>query len=194
MGGAAKMKPLLLWDEKKMQQTIAMLREFKEMNPWKGSVEERKAKFEWLYESLNNIYGRQTKLSIEVPNNIKEWYSSGGSYYSRVSDTVHLRGRLSVITALHEYAHALGGNEVAAYCWSNYLFRTVWPEKAVKLKPMGALMVVDRSGGKGDEGAVGRSNSLASRGTPSSPPHKRSTPSLPLSLFPSYPIVGIDRA
>ena len=49
------------------------------------------------------------------------------SYYNRSSHTIHMTGKLSVITALHEFAHAMGRNEGGAVKWSVNLYRVTFP-------------------------------------------------------------------
>jgi hypothetical protein len=47
------------------------------------------------------------------------------------------RGRLSVVTYLHEFAHALGRDERGACRWSINLFRRVFPEQFARLAASG---------------------------------------------------------
>ncbi len=114
-------------------EVLKALGKFKEMDCWKGKIKERKEKFLWLNEELNKAFNRNTNLEFQVPNKFSLWYSSGESCYDRDTDTIIIIGRLSVITYLHEYAHALGYNEEMAIEWSREWFRIVFPEKIKKL-------------------------------------------------------------
>ena len=50
---------------------------------------------------------------------------------------ITMRGRLSVVTYLHEFAHALGRGERGACRWSLNLFRRVFPEQCARLRADG---------------------------------------------------------
>jgi len=69
-----------------------------------------------------------------VPDRISKWCFSGTSYAYK--NRIVLRGRLSVITFLHEYAHILfeTGNQDKAQKWALDLFKEVFPEQYAKLK------------------------------------------------------------
>lgn len=114
-------------------RVLEALRRFKEMGPWSGNIEQRKMKFQWLHDRFNEIFGRRVSLHFEVPNDIKLWYFSGSSYYSPLTDSIHLKGRLSVITFMHEWGHAIGLGQREAQEWAVGLFKTVFPEKMANL-------------------------------------------------------------
>ena len=114
--------------------TLEVVRCFKNRGPWKGSFQERKANYRQLHESLNIIYGKTTKLVFHKDlRKSGASGASGSSNYNRGTDTITLNGKLSVITYLHEYRHAMGGNEFAAVRWSLNLFRAVFPEQFARL-------------------------------------------------------------
>jgi len=125
----------------KMDECIHILKKFKKLNPWKGSIAERKQKFRWCFEQLCKLYDVKCRLVFAVPDDITQWYSSGGSYYDGLNNEIVLRGRLSVITFLHEFAHKLGMGQREAKQWSEKLFKLVWPEKYAKLVRVGGLLV-----------------------------------------------------
>ena len=124
------------------EKVIKVLKEFKRMNPWKGSPEERYEKFKWLHEKLNEIYG----LSVRFVSEVRKPYTfSGNSYYDPYSKTITLMGRYSVITFLHEWGHALDlspkwhnklpmHGEYWAVAFSVTLFKHVFPEKYARLR------------------------------------------------------------
>lgn len=117
---------------------IQAIRAFQVSHPWRGSLEERMQKMRSLLENLNRVYNRSTKLEFaDVDDNV----FSGSSAYSGFSDTIILSGRLSAITFLHEYAHALGKREKGAVRWSLNLFREVFPKSFSKLHEVGHVMV-----------------------------------------------------
>lgn len=58
---------------------------------------------------------------------------SDASTYDSGSHVITLRGRLSIITFLHELTHARGFGEHGAVWWSVNAFRIVWPRAYAKL-------------------------------------------------------------
>lgn len=96
---------------------------FKRSKPYRGTLDERKLKFEAFHRELCGIFGRQTLLTFGVIDGS----FSGDSSYCRGTDTIALRGKLSVVTYLHEFAHALGRDERGACRWSINLFWRVFP-------------------------------------------------------------------
>ena len=90
--------------------TVAAVSRFKRLKPWRGSEDERKAKFERLYHDLCLIYGKQTRLVF----GLFDGEDSGSNHYTPITDTITFCGRLSVLTLLHKVAHALGRDERGA--------------------------------------------------------------------------------
>src|SRR2546423_305951 len=80
------------------------LHRFARSKPYRGTIEECKPKFLALHHDLCNIYIKQTTLSFDL----LDGGDSGSSCYRPESDEILLNGRLSVVTYLHEFAHALG--------------------------------------------------------------------------------------
>src|SRR5205823_5295432 len=87
--------------------TIEAVQRFSRSRPWRGSSEDRKAKFLAVHADLCRIYGTQTTLTFGV----MDGGCSGGSHYNPSSDEIVVIGRLSVVSFLHEFAHALGRDE-----------------------------------------------------------------------------------
>lgn len=105
------------------RRTLVVVRKFKLSKPWRGTETERKAKFGQLHLDLCELYGKQSRLVF----GLLDGEDSGASHYVRSTDTITLCGRLSVLTFLHEFGHALGKDERAACRWSLNLFRAVFP-------------------------------------------------------------------
>jgi hypothetical protein len=103
---------------------LAAVRAFKASHPWRGSLDERHTKFRKLYADLSAAYGVEPPQLIFGNDHVSD---SGRSAYLPPMRTVILRGRLSVVTSLHEYAHFMGKNERQACAWSLNLFKRVWP-------------------------------------------------------------------
>ncbi len=103
---------------------LTAVRAFKASHPWRGSLDERHQKFRKLYADLSSAYGIDPPRLVFGNDHVSD---SGRSAYLPKMRTVVLRGKLSISTALHEYAHHLGKNERQACRWSLNLFKRVWP-------------------------------------------------------------------
>jgi hypothetical protein len=115
----------VLDDSKRFKPAVlAAVRAFKASHPWRGSLDERHAKFRKLYADLSAAYDVEPPRLIFGNDHVGD---SGRSAYLPTMRTVILRGKLSVVTALHEYGHFLGKNERRACSWSLNLFKRIWP-------------------------------------------------------------------
>ena len=120
---------------------VAAVKAFKGSGPWRGSIDERKTKFRRLNEALAGAYEIPTpKLRFERIDGS----FSGASSCARRGDgrpaVITMRGRLSVVTFLHEFAHALGKDERGACRWSINLFRRVFPRQYARLQADGHVL------------------------------------------------------
>ena len=108
---------------------------------WRGTVAERKVKFQTLHNNLTAIYGKTTKLKfMGLDSDVEARHGNG--CYNPATDTITLINKLSVITYLHEFAHAMfGSDENVACSWSINLFRICWPVSFSKLVANGHMMV-----------------------------------------------------
>jgi hypothetical protein len=105
---------------------LQAVRHFAQMKPWRGSVPERQEKFRWLNKALAEAYGVEEPRLVFGTDKTKD---SGSSCYIPRLNTNILRGRLSVVTFLHEWGHRLHGrNEYRVAAWSINLFRRVFPK------------------------------------------------------------------
>ena len=111
-------------------RALQAVREFANAGPWRGSLDERKATLRRLNKSLAEVYG------IAEPSlrfGLIDGSCSGGSHYIPASHQITLVGKLSVVTYLHEFAHARGMGERGACRWSINLFRKMFPEQFARL-------------------------------------------------------------
>ncbi len=69
---------------------------------------------------------------------------SFASHYIPAEHRIVMVGKLSIITLLHEFAHALGMDERGAVAWSVSLFRRVYPRQYARLAPDGHCLVENR--------------------------------------------------
>ena len=118
-------------------------------NPWRGSPDQRKKKFRKLNESLGTACG------IRIPELVfgrLDGSSSGRSYYEPGRHRIVLLGKLSVVTYLHEFAHARGMGEQGACRWSINLFRRCFPRQFSRLIQVGHTLVRPQDLGSKQEG------------------------------------------
>ena len=119
--------------------SLKAVREFAERRPWSGTVEERKQKFRFLNRALAAAYDiHEPELVFET---IDGRSSSGASYYVPSQHQIHLVGRLSVVTYLHEFAHSMGHDERKATRWSVNLFRRCFPQQFARLIHRGHMLL-----------------------------------------------------
>jgi len=116
--------------------TIEAVLEFKRSRPWAGTERERKRKLRRLHYALRRIYGKRTGLGFGTLDGT----CSGRSSYDSLNDVIILRGRLSVVTYCHEWAHALGKSERGACRWSVNLFRKCFPREFAACRTEGHML------------------------------------------------------
>ena len=102
---------------------LAAVKRFKAAKPYRGSLDERKLKFQSLHRDLCALFSKTTTLTFGT----LDGSDSGSSSYCPGTDTITLKGKLSVVTYLHEFAHALGRDERGACKWSVNLFKRTFP-------------------------------------------------------------------
>jgi hypothetical protein len=120
---------------------LRAVRAFARSKPWGGTVSQRKGKFRRLNRELAAAYGiRQPWL---VFHNVEAGGPSGASSYRPATHTITLAGRLSVLTYLHEFAHARGADERRACRWSLNLFRRCFPRNFARCRAVGHTLVRD---------------------------------------------------
>ena len=118
---------------------IPALSKFRKKKTFKLNTEERFEAMKELIEDLSAVYEIETPtLRMESING----GSSGLSSYSPVTNTIVMRGKLSIITLLHEFAHAKGEDEHEARVWSVNLFRRVYPEQFSRLRQVGNMFIL----------------------------------------------------
>lgn len=118
---------------------LRALRDFKRSRPWHGTIDERKEKFKKLHSKLRKIYKIKTKLRFR---NVEAEAERGNGAYNPRTDKIWIEDKLSVVTYLHEFAHAVfGKDEFKAVDWSANLFRRVFPKSAANTITDGHVML-----------------------------------------------------
>jgi len=120
------------------QAALRALRNFRDAKPWSGTEKERMTKFRDVIRDLAAAYG------IEPPQidftGVDPAKDSGASAYIPAFHAIYLRGRLSVVTLLHEFGHALGKGEWGATKWSVNMYRRIWPREFAKCRADGHML------------------------------------------------------
>ena len=117
---------------------IQAVQRFADSRPWRGSTESRQEKFRECNRSMAGPCG------IEPPTLVfgrLDGGSTGASHYVPRDHRIVLTGKLSVVTFLHEYGHAVGFGERAACRWSINLFRKCFPRQFSRLIHVGHTLV-----------------------------------------------------
>jgi hypothetical protein len=118
---------------------LRAVRAFARSKPWRGTMEERKDKFRRLNRELAGAYGiAEPRLAFQ---GVEAGSTSGLSNYRPAVHTITLIGKLSVVTYLHEFAHARGADERQACRWSINLFRRCFPRSFARCRPVGHTLV-----------------------------------------------------
>ncbi len=130
----------ILDDSRKYKPAVLKaLRRFKNSRPWRGTLSERGDKLRRLHRSLCKAYRKTIPLVIDVPEAEQQ---RGNGCYDHESNEIILTGKLSVLTYLHEFAHATtaGEDEFKACAWSVNLYKRIFPRSWARMKSTGHLV------------------------------------------------------
>jgi len=121
---------------------IAAVKKFKDRKTFKTSNKTRLKYMQIMAKELSEVYEVEaptvTVEGIDLDKKVKDTEEdSGSSSYNREDKTITMRGKLSIVTFLHEFAHHLGKNERLAAIWSINLFRKTYPHQFRKLAAVG---------------------------------------------------------
>jgi len=118
-------------------------KELKKSKAWRGSIDERKAKFKTAHDTLNQTYGRDLKLLfVDVSAEFDAVQgASGFSGYSEQLNAIVIVHKLSVITFMQLWLIALGIEQISAVEFSKNLFNEIFPRSAKNLVMINGLLV-----------------------------------------------------
>lgn len=141
----ASAQEILVAGKKYHPNALRAVRKFARAKPWQGTLSDRQTKLRQLNHDLAAAYGIvEPQLVFGEVN--RDAGDSGSSCYIPTVQAIILRGRLSVVTYLHEFAHHLYGNSEQIACrWSVNLFRRCFPKSWQKLRFEGHMVRTDRS-------------------------------------------------
>jgi hypothetical protein len=117
---------------------LRAVKAFAKSKPFTGTIAERQEKVRTLNDALAGAY--------EVPSprlvfETDEQRDSGSSCFVPASDTIILRGRMSVVSYLHEFAHfRFGRSERTACRLSINLFRRFFPRSFARCRFDGHML------------------------------------------------------
>jgi hypothetical protein len=121
---------------------LTAVKRFAASKPYRGSTRRRIQKFSRAIRDICDAAGVERPRLLFVPD---ERQDSGRSACIPALRTIILRGRLSVITCLHEVSHLLNGpSEHVACAWSLRLFRDCFPRSWSRLRFDGHVAIVER--------------------------------------------------
>lgn len=111
--------------------TLNAIEEFKSMRPWMGTILERKTKLIYLHRHLCEIYGIDIGITFDLQS------------YSRYlpMEKIIVLHNCSVVTFLHEFAHAMGKDEKGACRWSLNIFKRFFPKSFEKNHKVGHMLI-----------------------------------------------------
>ena len=115
---------------------VAAVRRFAERRPWRGDQFDRLCKLLSLHWELCSLYRINPSLSHHAGDDSHSFES----HFDEQREAIRLVGRISVVTYLHEFAHATGKDEVSACRWSLNLFRRVFPHQFSRLTAKGHVL------------------------------------------------------
>jgi hypothetical protein len=117
---------------------LAAVRAFAAARPYRQSAARSEELIRELCEALSAAYG------IATPRLVFRWssgHSGSSNYRPRPVHRIELRGRFSVVTFLHEFAHARGFGERGACRWSINLFARCFPRSFARCRRVGHTLV-----------------------------------------------------
>lgn len=121
---------------------IAAIKRFKKKKTHNRTTMDRLAAMRELARDLSMVYGMESHVKVAAVCLIEEDDAdSRRSFYHARTKTIVMVEKLSIITFLHEFAHALGKDEVGAVRWSLTLFKRVWPQQFERLQPDGHTLI-----------------------------------------------------
>lgn len=121
-------------------EVLRAMKRYRDSRPWNGTLTERVDKLRKLHRSLCRTYQTTLGLLIDVPEPQRKL---GNGYYKEQTREIVLTSKLSVLTYLHEFAHATvaAEDEFKACAWSVNLFRRMFPIAWRKMKFDGHMVV-----------------------------------------------------
>jgi hypothetical protein len=118
----------------------AAVRAFRRSKAWQGTYEERLAKFEALSAGLSDAYGITPPVGIHF-HGVENRDKPGDGLFQPEANTIHLIGKLSVVTFLHCFGRARGQTKGEAFRWSLSVFKKMFPVSYSRCHAVGLTLI-----------------------------------------------------
>ena len=112
------------------RECLSAVKEFRQAKPWRGDLEERKAKFGALHLRLCAAY--DLKQGLAFADDIEPIGNDGLSRFEITAETITVHFKLSVVTYFVAIAVARGFTYAQAYTWAIELYRKMFPLSAAR--------------------------------------------------------------
>jgi hypothetical protein len=120
-------------------EVLRAVKVFRRSKPWRGSLRARLRKFAKLNRALARAYGIPVP-GLRVASGIEECFGRANCYVPRLHLIIMGR-KLSVVTYLHEFGHALGKDERQTCVWSINLFARLFRRSFARCEHQGHMLV-----------------------------------------------------
>lgn len=117
----------------------AALVAFRRAKPWRGTFDERLAKFAALRDAMAEAYGIRDLGMEFIGTENTAGHSNGG--YSPPQHSIILIGKLSVVTFLHVFCRARGMTAKESFRWSLSVFKRFFPLSFSRCQASGPFLV-----------------------------------------------------
>jgi hypothetical protein len=117
----------------------AAVRAFRRSKAWQGAYEERLAKFTALAAGLADAYGLEP-VGITF-HGVENRDKPGDGLFQEETNTIHLIGKLSVVTFLHCFGRARGQTKGEAFAWSLSVFKKMFPVSFSRCNAVGLMLI-----------------------------------------------------
>jgi hypothetical protein len=119
---------------------FAAVRTFRRSKAWQGTYEERLVKFQALAAGLSDAYGIDPAVTLRF-HGTEDRTRPGNGGFDANTNTVHLIGKLSVVTFLHSFGHARGMDTMEAFRWSLSVFKKMFPVSFSRCHSEGMFLI-----------------------------------------------------
>jgi hypothetical protein len=128
----------LINDRKQYSEAVLeAVKEFARSKPYRGTNEERQAKYEALHVKLCAAYGIEITLQfVSIVN-----APLGGFTFDDQTNVLTLTGKLSVVNYLHAFTAARGCGKRERFAWSLNLFKRCFPRSFERAEKVGPCLV-----------------------------------------------------
>jgi len=115
-------------------EVLEALREFRHLKPWRGTVDERRIKFQSLHAALCGIYDCNWSLDLDHIEAVETEHGNAGLKYENDSARIVLVGKLSVVSYLYCFALSIFARDRRqANAWAIALYKRIFRLSAARM-------------------------------------------------------------